>query len=229
LEGLALGRTVAERLLGVWLKLAYKLHRYRFLELRLEVWAVLAAVLVFVLGWLGPGNTGLTGRIGVTLASMMFLLGLVWARGQGFLRFRPVSISRQPEAQPMPAFIRLPLQATGHFAVSHMTRHFVEAQALFSTMETREHVIMAQVLDKRFLLLGSIPELELGWWYIFFQPAMIRAVEPGNVIFGWRSRPALKVTFEDQDGQRSVVLSFEDTASRDRVWANLIVDAAIPQ
>jgi hypothetical protein len=105
-------------------------------------------------------------------------------------------------------------------------RYFVDVEAGFETMETREHVVMGQIAPSRFLLLGQWPGRDTGWWYIFFQPAMTCGLQVGHLTTGLRSRPALRIsTAPDADTRPTIYLAFDDLDELHRVWDDLMVDA----
>ena len=101
----------------------------------------------------------------------------------------------------------------------------MEATADFATMETREHIVMARVLDSRFL--AGAPKGDVGWWYIFFKPHTIRGIEVGQVRFGLRSRPAIKLITTSEGKVEPVYLSFDDPLQMQRVLEDLCRDAKI--
>lgn len=124
---------------------------------------------------------------------------------------------------------KVPVHATGFFEVSGMRRYFVETLADYTTFETREHCLMSYIPRTRFLLVGTSNRVEAGWWYTFFQPAMIRAVQSGRLYFGMRPRSALRLVISLPDNSRHEVvhLSFDDDATRSLVLADLCQDARL--
>ncbi|MCL6430664.1 MAG: hypothetical protein K6V36_07345, partial [Anaerolineae bacterium] len=52
---------------------------------------------------------------------------------------------------------------------------------------------MAEVRNVSILGLLRSPEDEWGWWYIFFTPEDVRCLQAGEIYFGWRPRPALRL------------------------------------
>jgi hypothetical protein len=119
----------------------------------------------------------------------------------------------------------VPIRASGLFAVEGKNRYFVDLEADFETVDSREHIVLARVLPSRFLLLGQWPGDELGWWYIFFQPAMIRQLAAGAVHFGGGGRPALALLYSpDGETEETIYLTFDDRAAMGRVWQDLVRD-----
>lgn len=83
---------------------------------------------------------------------------------------------------------------------------------------------MAKLLDSRFLV-GS-PKADLGCWYIFFGPHMIREIEVGEVRFGLRARLAIKLGYKAEEGKVGpVYLSFDDPIHMQQVLEDLRRDA----
>jgi hypothetical protein len=105
----------------------------------------------------------------------------------------------------------------------------VEAPANYTTFETREHCVMTRVPLTRLFLLGKSREEDVGWWYTFFDPTIIRSVESGRLYFGLRPRPALRLEIvqSDDSNYETLYLSFEDQATLSLVLADLQYDTAV--
>ena len=145
---------------------------------------------------------------------------------QGYIIFHQGKEEATPDFTPLVPDEKVLLRATGHFEVSGMRRYFVEIIAAFSTLETREHVVMGWIPPSRFLLLASWPKAEVGMWYIFFKPEAIREIAVGEVHFGLRARPAIRINYRrDKGGEETLYLSFDDTLQRRRVLEDLRRDA----
>jgi hypothetical protein len=110
-----------------------------------------------------------------------------------------------------------------------MRRYLVEAPANYTTFETREHCVMTKVPRTRLFLLGKSREDEVGWWYTFFQPNMIRSVKSGWLHFGLRPRPTLRLEIVRLDGpdDETLYLSFDDEATLSLVLADLQYDTTL--
>jgi hypothetical protein len=66
----------------------------------------------------------------------------------------------------------------------------------------------------------------LGWWYIFFQPAMIQHLAAGRLHFGVRARLALQVAHaQDEEKPQTIYLTFDSASALLRVWQDLVRDA----
>jgi len=165
---------------------------------------------------------------------LILVLVTLLAKRQGFILFRQgggelSSSSDLPERSTERSRRRLApdekaaVRASGLFEVRGERRYFVEATADFVTMETREHIVMARMLSSRFLV--GAPKGDVGWWYIFFKPHTIRGIEVGEVCFGLRARPAIKLITTSEGKVEPVYLSFDDPLQMQRVLEDLRRDA----
>lgn len=219
---------------GLIYRFVYNLERHRLFEVRLRRWLILLCLIAPAALWFGAwGATRFVA--GLVTAGAASVLVAIWQAGrQHYVRFAP-DFSSPPEtaAPPVsswPAMSKVPVRASGFFEVSSMRRYLVEAQADYMTFETREHCVMARIPFSRFLLLDASGRGEVGWWYIFFQPAMLRAVTGGRLYFGLRPRPALQLQIASiRDRVEILHLSFEDETTRSLILADLLHDAAAPR
>ncbi|MBN1933275.1 MAG: hypothetical protein JW934_01350 [Anaerolineae bacterium] len=121
------------------------------------------------------------------------------------------------------------LQATGRFAVHGQERYLVEQPAIYTTPRSREHIVMVKLESTRLLLLGKSDPEAWGWWYQFFRPETITSVQIGQVVHGWRIRPAIKVVYWVEDNKErqqrvETVLSFDYLEHRSLIWADITHD-----
>jgi len=226
------------------LKLAYQLRYHCLGGWALDRW-LMAGVLA------GAGLSLLRGSWparwqGWLMAGLLILLagGLLWLRrwaaGQQHVIFTP-----QPEPPPTGQALdptdKILIRATGRFEVEGKSHFFVELLAYWRTFATREHAVMAIVHKSRFLWLARRPEDELGMWYIFFRPEEIETITPGLLTFGTIQRLALRVQHRsaqagtgtsDRKPRRpappltdTTHLTFDDDATRRRVWADLLAES----
>ena len=210
-------------IIGLILKASYQLSRHRLGPLRLNLVPLLLA-LAGGLIWRAGGLTGAQAIL-IILLCLALVLVMLLAKRQGFIVFhhRGTADSKMDRIE-LAADEQVPIRATGLFEVRDKRRYFVEVTADFATMETREHIVMARMLDSRFLV-GS-PKDDVGWWYLFFKPFMIRDIEVGQVHFGLRARPAIKLGYETDEGKvEPVYLSFDDPIQMQRVLEDLRRDA----
>jgi hypothetical protein len=211
-------------IIGFILKASYQLNRHRIGPLRLNFVPLLFA-LASGLIWRVGGLTGEQAALIIVLCLILVLVTLL-ARRQGFIVFRQGGGELSPCSSP-PELVpdeKVAVRATGLFEVRDKRRYFVEVTADFATMETREHIVMARMLDSRFLV--GAPKGDVGWWYIFFMPHTIREIEVGEVHFGLRARPAIKLGYKTPEGKvEPVYLSFDEPLQMQRVWEDLRRDA----
>ena len=194
---------------GLILKASYQLNRHRLGPLRLNLVPLLLA-LASGLMWRVGGLAGEQAALIIVLCLIIVLVTL-WAKRQGFIVFRrgEGALSSSPDCPELAPDEKVAVRATGLFKVRDKQCYFVEITADFATMETREHIVMARMLDSRFLV--GAPKDDVGWWYIFFKPHTIREVEVGQVHFGLRARPAIKLGYEADEGKvEPVYLSSND-------------------
>jgi hypothetical protein len=213
---------------GLVLQFAYRLQRHTRFGWPLSRW--LGLLLLGVAGgalfrwrpfaWQAALLTGLF---------VAYLLMLVWAARSGYVRFveHPVLEGTPGDLPPLRPEELVPVRASGWFTVMDQERYFVDVEAGFETVATREHIVMGQIAPSRFLLLGRWPGSDTGWWYIFFQPDTICGVRAGRLTTGLRSRPALRIeTAPDAETRRVIYLAFEEMEPLRRVWDDLMVDGA---
>lgn len=210
-------------------QLIYFFSRHSLFGWTLNRWLILALLFGPLILLLTPLKTSLEGLF---LLVALFLGGLsgiiaIWRmRRRGFLRFESetLNLSTSPKLLPFPE--KIPIHASGSFAVSGMTRYFVEESAYYQTFQTRERVVMVQIFDTRYFWLIQSPENETGWWYTFFTPEIIQSFEPGQICFGPRKRPALRLTYlpDETETPQTLYLSFDTSEQRNQVLADLYAD-----
>jgi hypothetical protein len=217
---------------GLILKINYRLNRLRLWGQPLNRWLFLLSLLGVLAVAVDLVESGPVADAVVIPACLGLMLALLWAGRTRYLIFRKTEHPSSPAAADVPQLApeqKVPVRASGHLEVSDMKRYFVEAQAYFETVETREHIIIAWTPRWSFLGLADSPREEVGLWYAFFMPATIREIEVGEVHFGLRPRPALKVVYQSESGsQETVYLSFDHPEQREIVLADLRRDAPLP-
>jgi hypothetical protein len=216
---------------GLILQIAYRLRRHFWGGWPLSRWLGLlfvVAILWALIRWRAfPWPAAIPAAL-----YLAYLLVLAWAGRQHYLQFHALeegaTLLKNPGSLP-PLGVQemVPVRATGWFAVEGQTQYYVDVEADIETVGTREHIVLGRVHPSRFLLLGRWPRYELGWWYIFFQPAMIRDLRLGHLSFGPRPQRVLRVLYApDENTQQTVYLSFEDDQALQRMWEDLAKDAA---
>lgn len=233
---------------GLTYQFVYNLERHRVFNARMRRWLFWLCLTLPLVMWLGLLKVSYLVSALVTLGSLVTLIIVLWAARRRYVRFVECSTldqsrtSAEPlpsggmETEPnhlplnsspvksiLPAMIKVNIGATGHFEVSGMRRYLVETAAQYTTFETGEHCVLTQIHSTRFLLLGRPKLEEIGWWYTFFQPSMIRSVTKGVLYFGLRPRTALRLEIIPLDSPKSEILylSFDDEALRSLVLEDL--------
>ena len=214
---------------GLILKINYRLNRLRLGGQPLNRWLFFLSLLGILAVAVDLVESGPVTDAVVILACLSLMLALLWAGRTRYLIFRraenPSLTMDVPQLAPEE---KVPVRASGHFEVSGMRRYFVEAQAYFETVDTREHIIIAWTPRWSLLGLADSPREEVGLWYVFFMPATIKEIEVGEVHFGPQPRPALKVVYQPESGSRETIyLSFDHPEQREVVLADLRRDAPL--
>lgn len=153
---------------------------------------------------------------------------LYWAMRRRYIHFAPdeALLDDRPPFAGLDMADLIPTRASGWFTVEGKRQYYVDLDADYQTVPSREHIVLARVHPSRFLLVGRWLEWEIGWWYIFFEPAMIRQMRLGHLYFGARPRPAVRLTYRpDVKTIETIHLAFDNLAALRQVWADLMVDA----
>jgi hypothetical protein len=213
-------------LTGVVLQIAYRLRRHSWLGWSLARWIgtllVFAGVVALIRWWWYPWP-------GIVLGGsfLVYVLILAWADRRRYVQFKTGSGAQAQRSAPaLRAEELIPIRASGWFTVEGKVQYYVDLEADFETVATREHIVLGRVRPSRFLGLGCWPDWEFGWWYIFFQPAMIRKMAMGHFCFGRRSRLALQVVYApDEKTLQTIYLTLDDALLLQRLWDDLARDA----
>ena len=227
------------------LLLAYRLRAHRFGAWTLARWGVTlawGASFLILAQWLLRGRPALPAWhwliLGLLLMAGVMLPALTtWASRRGYVAFQPEVTLAAPAGKALAPEDKIQLRATGSFEVEGKARPFADLLAYWRTFGSREHAVMAIVHRTRFLLLGHTPDEHLGLWYIFFRPEDTLNIVPGRVTCGPQVGPGLRVDYRHtppvQESKRppkpiiaTVYLRFADEATRDQVWADLLVEGA---
>jgi hypothetical protein len=215
--------------IGILLQLSYRLHRHFVAGWSVGRWL---GALLFLAGLaVLIARRSITWEVILVAALFLIYLGiLLWAGRKGYVRFR-ASASAATLLQRAPALPSLqpeelvPVRAGGRFTVEGHDQYYMDLEANYESVRSREHIILARVSPSRFLLLGSWPDYELGCWYIFFRPGMLRQIRAGSLHFGPQPRLAIEITYmPDEETRHSVYLASEAALLR-RIWKDLMRDA----
>ncbi len=216
------------RLFGVLGWISYNFTRHRIAGIPLTWWLLAFAVAWPALLILGSVRATVWSIAAAALAALLVAAIALGARN-GYVVFRPASERPAMPGRPLRPEEKVPARATGFFEVSGMTHYLADARAWFETVETREHIVIAWNPLSRFLLLAKTPKRLSGMWYVFFQPAHIRALQVGHMSFGGRVRPALRIAYQ-AEGAKSrahLYLAFDDEANLAAVLDDLLQDAPL--
>jgi hypothetical protein len=227
------GEDIPLAFLGLILKTSYHLSRLRLWGQPLNRWLFLVSLLGIPAVALDLVESAPVADAVVILACLSLMLALLWAGRTRYLIFKrvehPSSTTLTTDGPQLAPEEKVPVWASGHFEVSGMRRYFVEAQAYFETVDTREHIIIAWTPRWSLLGLADSPREEVGLWYAFFMPATIQEIEVGRVYSGLQPRLALRVVYQSESGSREAIyLSFDDPEQRELVLADLRHDAPLP-
>jgi hypothetical protein len=213
-------------LTGVIFQVTYRLRRHFWLGWSLARWfgalLVSAGLAALIRWWWYPWPAIVLGGL-----FLVYVLTLGWVGRRRYVHFKAMSDPLAlPCAPPLRAEELVPIRASGWFTVEGKVQYYMDVEADFETVETGEHIVLGRVRPSRFLGIGYWPDWELGWWYIFFQPAMIRKLAVGHLFFGYRSRPALQVVYTpDEKTLQTVYLTMDDSLLLQRLWNDLVRDA----
>lgn len=215
---------------GSLLQAAYRLRRYLWGGWPLSRWLglLILACAVASLIWQWP-QFWLAALC--TVVYLAYILFLAWAGRLGYVHFETASREEGLfQSTDDPSKLRIeemvPIRASGLFSVEGQEQYFVDIEADFETVGSREHIVLGRIHPSRFLLLGRWPGEQLGWWYVFFEPAMIRDICLGSLLFGAQPSLALRVTYApDDDSLEEVYLASESNGIIYKIWDDLKQDA----
>jgi hypothetical protein len=216
---------------GIVLQIAYRLRRHFWGGWSMGRWLGMLLLLAVAGVLIGSrmANWPLAAALGALFLAYAGIL--VWARRRRYICFVPSEAL--PDGPPPPAGLDMagliPIRAGGWFTVEGKRQYYVDLDADYQIVPSREHIVLARVYPSRFLLLGRWPERDIGWWYIFFEPATIRQVQVGHLHFGARPRLAVQLTYAllrgpDVKGIETIYLTFDSMAALHQVWADLAID-----
>jgi hypothetical protein len=236
---------------GRLLRIAYQLHYHVWGNWSLARWlAGLPIVAAVVLIFWRLVNEGLVGA-GVAfwlpvavllLLALAVILWVRWAIAHDYLVFTPQA-TPAPDRYALQPAAKVLLRATGEFEVEGKAHFFAQLLAYWRTFATREHSVMAIAHKTRYLGIGVLPDLDVGMWYIFWCPEKMVELTPGLLTFGAEQRSGLRVRYDTPEisefqrrqlpfwqrgrkfsRRKTVYLSFEDEATRQQVWSDLLAD-----
>jgi hypothetical protein len=215
--------------IGFILQLAYRLRRHFVGAWSLARW--LGIILVLACMAVLIAQRSFTWIVILLAAVLLVYVGmLIWAGQKRYVYFSasPAAESllrRVPPAPPLEPEELVPVRAGGSFNVHGQEQHYMNLEAKYESVRSREHIVLARVTPSRFLWLGGWPDDEIGHWYVFFQPDMIQRIRAGYLHFGSEPWLAIEIVYApDDESRQSVYLASEDVLLR-RIWDDLARDA----
>lgn len=210
--------------------LLYWTRRRRVAGLSISTWILLGLLTMFLATLLGNRSSALA-VVWLGLAFLLLIAYIVAGR-MGYKHFVNASDLELDPAFAAPRYEhRVPLRATGIFAVRNRENYVLERRAEYWRVPIGHHVFMVQQQRGRFL-------------YQLVEPENIIAVEPGFLLFGREPRTALAVSFrvswgpdyayepryaaiedpgdtEAPEVERTVYFTFDHEADLHAVWRSL--------
>lgn len=212
---------MGNRFLGLIYAIAYALQRSKVGFLRLRIGAILLCLFgAAYRAWRGWERGFAWSDAGLIALCFLVAFLLFWADRRQYVVFRRCP-APSPEAIPdLAAEEKIFLRGSGIFEVSNMRRYLVEVPVVFWTTQLAEHILAAKVRALNILGVG-VPTDERGWWYIFVEPRHVLEIESGELCFGLRCRPAVRLLYETKKGRESIYLSCESAAQLARLLKEL--------
>ncbi len=184
------------RLLGLIYASAYALQRGKVGFLRLRIGAILLCLAGVVrIVWRGWDRGFAWNDAALMALCLLVAFLLFWANRRQYVVFRARPVAPTDATSDLAAEEKLFLRGSGVFEVSNVRRYLVEVPVVFWTTQLAEHILAAKVRAPNILGVG-VPSDERGWWYIFLEPRHVLEIEAGELCFGWRCRPAVRLLYE---------------------------------
>jgi hypothetical protein len=202
--------SILDRFLGLISAAAYALRRSKIGPLRLHIGAMLLCLSGVAYLAYRAWREGATVARAVLITVCLIVTGLLlWADRRRYIVFRPRHIVAPEQTTGLEPEQKLFLRGSGFFEVSNMRRYLVQVPVVFWPTQLADHILAAKV--RAFNILGvGVPSNERGWWYIFLDPRKVMEIVPGELCFGLRIRPAVRVVLKAEKGRQVVYLSGDD-------------------
>lgn len=199
--------SIRDRFLALISAPAYALRRSKAGFLRLHVGVIVlclvGAAYVAYRGW--QEGFALT-HAALAVVCLLVVTLMVWAEAHRYVVFHPLTTVVPEGTRDLAPEEKLFVRGSGTFEVSDMSRYLVEVPAVFWPTQLAEHILAAKV--RAFSLLGvGVPSGERGWWYIFLEARRVIEIVPGELCFGLRLRPAVRVLHRTDKGHELLYLS----------------------
>jgi hypothetical protein len=213
--------SISHRFFGFLVALSYGLHRTKmgFVRMRVGVMVLccFCATLSAYRGW----QAGFAVAHGATIALCFSLVAvLLWADQRDYIVFREQAPAQTVTVPDLRAEEKLCLRGSGVFEVSDMARYLVEVPVVFWTTQLADHIVAAKVRALNILGIG-VPSEERGWWYVFIEPRHIVEITAGDLYFGLRLRPAVRVRCDAQHTRQAMYFSCDSVGQQTRLLKEL--------
>jgi hypothetical protein len=215
--------------IGILLQLAYRLHRHFIAAWSLARWLgtvlVVAGLVVLI------AHRSVTwGVILIAVLFFLYAVAIFWASRKHYLQFvaspsARALLRRQTGASTLEPGELVPVRAAGWFTVHGQEQYYVNLDAEYESVHSREHIVLAQVPFSRFLWLGKWPGHETGHWYMFIEPTMLRQVRAGYLHFGSQPQLAIEIVYSSGEEIRHSAYLASEAAVLRRIWEDLMRDA----
>lgn len=212
---------IPDRFFGLVAGLAYALQRSKIGFMRLRVGAMMLCCLYAASTAYHCWGAGFALSHGATIA-LCFLLAavLLWADQRHYIVFYEHPALPTSAAPDLHVEEKLLVRGSGIFEVNDMTRYLVEVPVVFWTTQLADHILAAKIRALNILGVG-VPSEERGWWYMFIEPKQVVEMTPGNLCFGFRLRPAVRVLCEAPKNRQLVYLSCDSVEQQARLLKEL--------
>lgn len=213
--------SILNQLMGLISAIAYGLRRSRFGFLPLHRVAMLIGLLgVAYAAFRGWRDGFRVAHVAIIAACAGAVVVLLWTDARHYVVFRTSGDQITGARGELAPGQKLFLRGSGTFEVSKMRRYLVEVPVVFWATELKEHIVAAKVRGLNVLGVG-VPSAERGWWYVFLEPRRVVEIDSGELFFGLRRRPAVRVLFEGQRGREAFYLSCDSLEQLDIVRSEL--------
>lgn len=211
-----------KKIVDIWYMLSYKLENHYLVQISLHNWLWALVIVPSVLAAFRRLSWWYV--IPLSAIGIGMWIGTQVARQKGYMHFVSGSLDLDTTWEsPIVVDEKVAVWVCGNFAVGEGTRLMLNEPAFYTFVKTREHILMAHLKRTRFLLLARSRQIEAGWWYVFFKPEHVVAVQTGHVASGFKSHPALALTLRPNENASTatVYVVCEKTGTLKRILDDL--------
>lgn len=171
--------------------------RAELLGMGLLRWIVAILLLAALLLWLVGGAARGFLALGLVGAAALLLILYWWYRRRDFAHFEGAhEAAALPQSTPLQPSDKAPVWVTGTLGVERRVKRFYCLPAFYRTFATREHVIIGGCIERRVMGIVNWAEADLGLWYAFLRPEMIRSLRIGTLRHGRHMLAAIEITYD---------------------------------